>query len=481
MTETDPTAADPTASDPAAFADLAWLPADDPAAAAANRRTAARIEQIIDQGDRKALVAQLEGWPPADILACFAMLRRKRARKLLKWMSDDLSLRILSEVDPRVSHVLAADETRAQFAHVLSRLDFDRASDLVLSLPPGYAASLVDAHPEAGMLRAVLADSDSALGAMTCGAVVARDDWTIGDVIEDIRAREQGIEKLDSVHVVDAANRLTGYLKLRDLILNPAETPVAAVLRADPLTVTRRTDREEVLHLAKKRKESVIAVVDDDGRLMGVIAPKQLAEIARREAEEDMLLMGGVSPDSTDHDTPVEMLRRRLPWLAAGLVGSTVAATVIGSFEEALTQAAILASFIPVVMATAGNAGMQAASVSLQAIAQETAGLAELPGRVWREAIGALMNGGLIGLAVGVVILLVSTVTDIDRPAWLAATVALSLVAVVALASLMGTAMPFLLKALGRDPAAATGIFILGSNDVFGVLIYFTVATLLYL
>ncbi len=474
---TDPT--DPTV--PTDRADLVWLSAGDAAAEAANRRTAARIEAMIDAGDRKPLVAQLEGWPPADVLACFARLRGKRARKLLKWVSDDLSLGILSELDPRFAGVLAAEETRAQFARVLAKLDRDRAVELILSLPPRYAAGLVDAHPEAAFLREVLADSDSALGAMRCGAVVARDDGTIGDLIDDIRARDRQIDKLDSIHVVDAQNRLTGHLKLRDLILNPPETAVAAVVRTDPLTVTRTTDREQVLRLAKKRKEGVIAVVDDDRRLLGVIAPKQLAEIARREADEDMLLLSGVSPESTDHDTPVEILRRRLPWLAAGLVGSTVAASVIGSFEDALTQAAILASFIPVVMATAGNAGMQAASVSLQAIAQETAELADLPGRVLRESLGALLNGGLIGLAVATIIILVSTVTGIDRPVWLALTVAVSLVSVVALASLMGTAMPFLLKAMGRDPAAATGIFILGSNDVFGVLIYFTVATLFYL
>ncbi|MEO1194505.1 MAG: hypothetical protein AAFY02_22390, partial [Pseudomonadota bacterium] len=126
---------------------------------------------------------------------------------------------------------------------------------------------------------------------------------------------------------------------------------------------------EEVLKLAEARDEGIIAVINADGVLLGVIAPRELTEIARREAEEDMLLMSGVSPDSTAFDSPVQILRRRLPWLATGLIGSAVAAMVIGGFEETLAAAAILASFIPVVMATAGNAGMQAASVSLQEIA----------------------------------------------------------------------------------------------------------------
>ncbi|MCA8880494.1 MAG: magnesium transporter [Rhodobacteraceae bacterium] len=460
---------------------IRWLPMDAAGAAEANRETAQRIEAMLDAGARKQVVGQLERWKPASVLECFVELRSKRARKLLKWMSDEFSLRLLSEIDPTFKGVLFAEETRAKFAKVLGKLDRDRAVRFVLALPPHYAELIVDAHPDAAFLREVMANADTAQGAMRRGAVIVRESGTIGDVIADIRTREKQIEKIDSLYVVDRDGRLTGYLKLRDLILNPAETPVAQVARRDPLTVTRETDREEVLRLAKKRKENVIAVIDDDSRLVGVIAPKELAEIARREAEEDMLLMGGVSPDSTGYDTPAQMMRRRLPWLAAGLVGSTIAATVIGAFEDALTAAAILASFIPVVMATAGNAGMQAASVSLQALARDSSRMRDLPARVLRELKGALLNGGSIGAAVGVLIVAGSLVVPIDRPGWLALTVAASLVAVVTLASFMGTAMPFLLKALGRDPAAATGIFILGSNDVFGVLIYFSVASILYL
>ncbi|MEM1129986.1 MAG: magnesium transporter [Pseudomonadota bacterium] len=459
---------------------LRWLDPTNPDNRETNLATAKALEKMIDDGQHDDVVRLVEQWAPSHVLDCFARLRAKRAQKLLKWMSDDLSVRLLSEVDPDFRGILFEKETQAKFVKVLRRKDRDAAAKFLLSLPDEYAEIIVDAHPEAAYLREVLADEDSAQAAMKRGAVVARENGTIGDVVEDIRSREAEIKKIDSLHVVDDAGRLTGSLKLRDLILNPPETPVGRVARRDPLKVTRETDREEVLKLANSRGEGIIAVVNNEGVLVGVIAPTELAEIARREAEEDMLLMSGVSPDSTAFDTPKQIVRRRLPWLATGLIGSAVAATVIGSFEDTLAAAAILASFIPIVMATAGNAGMQAASVSLQEIAGDERPYKDLPGRTIREMGGAILNGGTLGLSVAFITLVVALFFPIAHALWLALTVAVSILCVVFIASTVGTLMPFILKALRRDPAAATGIFILGSNDVFGVLIYFSIAKLLY-
>lgn len=460
---------------------LRWLDPGVPANREANDETVRTLADMIKDGRRKEVLSGLLHWAPSNTLALFGQLPTKRAQKLLKWLPDDVSMRVLSEIDPHYSAVLAQEDTRTKFAKVLKKMNRDQAVRLLLSLPDDYAATLIDGHPEEAALRAVLADDDSAEAAMREGAVVARETGTIGDVIEDIRARSHHIEKLDSLHVVDADGRLTGHLKLRDLVLNHHRDLVRDVMRKNPLAVAREMDQEEVLKLAKKRKESVIAVVDGEGRLLGAIAPKELAEIARQEAVEDMLLMGGVSPDSTRFDSPAQIVMRRLPWLMAGLIGAMVAAMVIGSFEEALTRAAILASFIPVVMATAGNAGMQASTVSIQAIGSGARLDGDFLARLGREVMGACLNGLLLGIGVSAVVLAVSVVYPIDRPFFLGMTVALALFCVVLLAGTVGTAVPFLLKALKLDPAVATGIFILTANDVFGVLIFFCVAAILYL
>ncbi len=460
---------------------LTWHEAFEDDASAANAATAKRIDTMIKDGRREELVAALEHWTPSAVLQCFTRIRTKRAQKLLTWMSDELSLRVLSEVDPKFHGVLFEDETRAKFRKVVGRLELDRAKRLLLSLPRDYAADIVSAHPEAEALAPLLEAADTAEAAMKRGAVVVREAGTIRDVIEDIRARSEKIAKIDSLHVIDRGGRLVGYLKLRDLILNHRETPVTEVMRPDPLSVRRDVDREAVLELAKARGEGVIAVVNDHNVLLGAITPTELADIARREADEDMLLMANVSPESTGFDTPMQIVRRRLPWLLTGLAGALLTAIVVGAYEETLSQAAILASFIPVVSATAGNASMQASTISIQAISSGGPLTAGFVARLGREVAGAAINGTLMGIGIAVLLLVASFFVPIDSVGALMVTVALAQISVILMAGTVGTITPVALKSLGFDPAVATGIFILTVNDVFGVLILFAFATLLYL
>ena len=170
-----------------------------------------------------------------------------------------------------------------------------------------------------------------------------------------------------------------------------------------------------------------------------------------------------------------------MPWLLIGLVGSSIAALVIGGYEDALTEAAILASFIPVIMATAGNVGIQASTVSIQAITSGATWSGDFAARVGRELLGALMNGTIVGTAMALLVLLISTLTPIDRPEMLALTALLSLAGVTVFAGTFGSTIPFILKAAKQDPAVATGIFITTTNDVVGVILYFAVAALFYL
>lgn len=477
MTEIAPTA--PTV--PTAHADLSWRHDDTDAARAHNRVVAGRVEALVRRGARAEVVAALDAWPPSSVLECFRTLRTRRAQTLLRWMSDEMSLRLLSQIDPKFHVVLFEDHTRSKFEKVLARMDRHRAVRFLTALPLDYALSIVHAHRDADSLRTILQDADSAEAAMRQGAVVVREADTLRDVIEDIRRRSDRIDRIDGLHVVDDHGRLTGYLKLRDLILNDGETPVASVARRDPLSVARDTDREAVLHLANQRGESVIAVVDEEGVLLGVIGARQLTEIAQREAQEDMLLMSGVSPESTGFDSPREIVRRRLPWLLTGLAGAMMTAFLVGTYEETLTQAAILASFIPVVTATAGNASMQASTISIQAITSGATWRGDFLHRIGREIAGAAVNGALMGLGVGIMVIAASIFAEIERVPALAATVALAQLSVILMAGTVGTLVPFVLKSLRFDPAVATGIFILTINDVAGVFVLFAIATRLYL
>jgi len=206
-----------------------------------------------------------------------------------------------------------------------------------------------------------------------------------------------------------------------------------------------------------------------------------LERVIAEEAAEDMLKLGGVHQDTRPTDSVPQIVRNRSPWLLAGFIGATIAALIIGSYEDELAKAAILAAFIPVVMSMAGNAGLQASVVSIQALAMGS----DWPGdrlifRFARELLGALLNGTIAGSILAALILLGSMFFDVEQLVRLALATSLSLLTVTSIAAIVGAFVPLALHRLGIDPAEATGVFITTSNDVVGVLVYFLMASAFY-
>ena len=200
----------------------------------------------------------------------------------------------------------------------------------------------------------------------------------------------------------------------------------------------------------------------------------------REEAAEDLLHMSNVSADAKSTDPIGRIVKGRLPWLLAGLIGASVAAMVVGSYEDELERAAILAAFIPVVLSLAGNSGLQASAVTVQALATGTVWTGDLASRFAKELGGALINGAVAGAILAALVLGVAQVFEIDQPTRLALATSLSLLTVTTIAALVGAFVPMALDRIGIDPAMATGVFITTSNDVLGVLVFFVMATWFY-
>jgi magnesium transporter len=222
-------------------------------------------------------------------------------------------------------------------------------------------------------------------------------------------------------------------------------------------------------------------VVDADERVIGRITLDELRDVVRREAEEDIKLMSGVAPDARPDESIGRLVKGRLPWLVGGLIGASIAAVVVGAFEEQLAKAAILATFIPIVMAMAGNAGIQASTVTVQGLALGNLWIGDIWRRIGKELLGSLINGVLVALLLGALILLAAQIFEIVDPLRLAFAAGLSLATMIVMAATLGATIPMALNHFKVDPAMATGVFITTSNDIFGVLIFFVIATLVYL
>jgi magnesium transporter len=316
---------------------------------------------------------------------------------------------------------------------------------------------------------------------MTRKLVAVPPSWSIGQVVAEVRRHADLIKKLSAVYVVDTDRRLLGYLKLRDLLLRPSEMAVEQVVRTDLVAVRSDMDQEEVVRVTTENDLLSVPVVDAEGRLLGRITPDELQRVVRDEAEEDIRLMSGVSPEARPDDPVLDIVKNRLPWLLAGLMGALVSGSVINAYEEQIASAAILASFIPIVMSMAGNAGIQAATVAIQGLASGTIWIGDLPWRLGKEMLGALFNGLVAALILGGIVLVVGPLVGIPDPMRLALTAGAALTGVTLLAVAMGAAVPLILHHFRIDPAMATGIFITTGNDIIAVVVFFLVATLLYL
>ena len=237
--------------------------------------------------------------------------------------------------------------------------------------------------------------------------------------------------------------------------------------------VNVHTEAEDVARIMQKYDLEAIPVVDDEGILVGRITIDDIVDFIKDEAEKDYQMAAGISEDVEADDSIWQLTRARLPWLILALIGGFVSVSVLGTFSGAMTDHASLFFFVPLIAAMAGNVGVQSSAIVLQGLANDS-----LKGSLWqrliKEVLLSLLNGFILS-----VILVVGGMFLLGLDFLFGLTIAISLISVIITASLIGTFMPIILDKRGIDPAMATGPFITTSNDICGILIYFTIAKLI--
>jgi magnesium transporter len=446
----------------------------------ANQVVVEEISRLIKAGERDRLRAALNRWTPIDVVDLFLALPLKRARTLFDWRYRD-TVKAVALLNSDLRAALLKDASISRIVEVLDSVEPEQALQDLEDLPDDVAQEVL---PRLAAREAIEElrrhGEDSAGSIMSRKFVAVPADWTIGMVTAEIRANADRIEKLYGVSVVDSERRPIGYLKLRDLLLLPKEAVVREAMHTDFVAVTPDADQEEVARLVDRYELNVMPVVDADGHLVGRITPDRLRQVIRDEAEEDIRIMAGLAMDTQPDESVVRIVRGRAPWLLLGLVGASLSGMIVGAYEEQLAQAAILASFIPIVMSTAGNAGIQASTVAVQGLATGTLTFADLGWRLAKELMGGIANGAIAAAALILLVLLISQIGGVEAPVRLAITAGLAEMIVVVAAVAIGATIPVVLDRIGIDPAMATGVFITTGNDILAVLIFFVTVSLFY-
>jgi len=366
----------------------------------------------------------------------------------------------------------------------LRLLPLDDAADFVQAAPADERGGLLALLDDAARreVTALMAYSDDVAGGlMNPRFTRLRPELTVDEAISYLR--KQGVDARLPIlygYVLDAEQQLLGVVPTHKLFSSQAGQTVRDVMKTSPVAVTDDTDQEVVGQLFRDHGLFAVPVVDDAGRMKGVVTVDDIVHVIDEEATEDMQKTGGVAALNTPYlkATFAAMLRKRGGWLTLLFLGEMLTATAMGWFEEQLATAIVLALFVPLIISSGGNAGSQASTLVIRAMA-----LGEITVRDWWRVVRRELS---VGLALGVLLAVIAAIRIVlwavlfasygEHYLALALTVSLSLAGVVLWGTVAGSTLPFVLRLLKLDPATASAPFVATLVDVTGLIIYFTIA-----
>jgi magnesium transporter len=439
------------------------------------------VRALIHARDATALARTLRPLHPSDVADVVEALPTEEERAyLLDCLPAAHASATLTEMEEEAEpEELLASFDESRITAIFATLEQDDAADLIGDLEPEDQARVLAALPSADAreLRDLLRyPEESAGGLMTTELVVVDDAATVADAIDAVREQAREIEAFYTIFVTGPGRRLRGTLPFRALVTGEPHQLVGALAEPVVATVRADTDQEEVSRLLSRYNLVALPVVDDDGRLLGLVSFDDVIDVIEAETTEDILRFAGTSEDEELGGRWQDSVRSRLPWLCVNLVTAFCAAAVVLRFDATVDALPVLVPWMPVVAGMGGNAGTQALAVTVRRLATRGE---ERRGERWR-IVGKEVTVGLVnGLAVGLVTLAVSTV--MHQSTRVALVVLVAMWGNLAVAGFAGAFVPTVLARFGVDPAIASSIFVTTFTDICGFALLLGLATRLLL
>ena len=423
-----------------------------------------RAERLLAKMQPADVAPLLSDLTPDEIRTVVDLLfRQRRAARTLKELPPELLPRIFEAV------------TDQRLADVIARLEIDDMLEFAEWIPEERRAAVLDRLPEhrrEELRKAELYPESSAGRVMTTNFVALDQKMTCQEAIDSIRSAADD-ESILYLYVVDDQRTLCGVVPIRRLVASPPERPVGDLMIEAPASVLAEADQEEVAEIVRRYDLLAVPVTDVDHRMLGVITIDDVIDVITEEATEDMYHLAGLSEEDRVFSPARHSVRKRLPWMLVNLFTCFLAAWVVGLFERTIQQVVALAVFMPVVAGMGGNGGTQALTVITRGIAlgeiEFSSGL--------RAAAKELTVGLVIGATTGLVSAGIAYLAMGNAALGLA--LFLAMVVTMAVAGLLGAAVPLLLKTLRQDPALGSGVIVTTFTDVFAFFSFLGIATLL--
>ena len=437
-----------------------------------------RFKLALNDRDDVYIQDSLAGVRSVDICEILTEIAIEESKYVFDMLSSDIAADVLVELEEDFRVDFMEYFSISELAHFIEILDSDDGADLLNEMSSQRREEIlgqIKNEEKAGhLLDLIRYDEDVAGGLMAKELVKARENWTVKRCIEEIKIQAENVEKIYSVYVVDQQDRLKGRVSLKRILLADDDKKVAEIFEENIISVGIFLEAQEVANIMQKYDLDVVPVVNVRGKLVGRITIDDVVDVITESAEEERQLMSGVTSDIEEDDGVWVISKARLPWLVIGMTGGLIAAQIADYYSGTLNVIARLSLFIPLIMATGGNVGIQSSAIVIQSLAGKNGFNDTLGNRLLKMFYVAMVNGSILSLMVfGAIMLLF-------KDQLLAITASIALLNVVLLASFMGTITPLLLDRFGINPAIASGPFITTANDLLGLTVYFSIAVFLY-
>jgi magnesium transporter len=434
-----------------------------------------RVAQAVEAKDSAALRELVGDLHEADVGAVIEALDPELRPRLVEVMGHDFDFTALTEVDDNVREEILEELPVQTVAQGVRELDSDDAVAILEDLPKADQAEILEQLPateRVALARSLDYPENSAGRRMQDDFIAVYPDWTVGQAIDYMRETSDLPDRFWELYVVDADRKLQGAVALDRLLRTKRPVPMADLFEEELRPVHANDDLAEVARMFERYDLVSAPVVDDAGRLVGVLTFDDIVDVMEEEAEEDIKALGGVRGEEELSDSVWTITKSRFPWLFANLLTALLSSWVISRFEGSIEKMVALAVLMPIVASMGGNAGTQTMTVAVRALATRELTDANAWRIIRRELLVGVLNGLSFSLIMGTIAAAWFSVTDLGL------VMAMAMVTVLTAAALGGILIPLALIRLGADPAVSSGPFVTTVTDVVGFLSFLGIATL---
>ena len=420
------------------------------------------LEEYLEDNHFVDVAESFEELDDEELLRVFELMTDEQKAKVIEQADDDLQERIFELIPDEEAIDILAFMSPDDIVDVLGFIDIRKSKSILTKMK----------RSQANKIRELLGyEEDTAGGIMTTQYIAFKENLEIKEVMKKIKMIAPRTEVIETIFVTNSKKELVGEADLRDILISSDETKLSEIMDENPKYVYVEEDQEDVARLVSKYDLKVVPVINHKKMILGIITIDDIIDVIQEENTEDILKLGGVSEEEDIYSDFWFSVKQRLPWLVINLGTAFLASFVIGIFSGTVEKVVILSSVMTIISGMGGNAGTQALSVTIRALALGEVDLKDTLGIIWKTVLVGTINGALLGLLCGGIL------WAIYGNFYMGLIVFLAMIGNLVIACMIGFLIPITLKAMKIDPAMASAVVLTTATDCFGFLIFLSLAT----